>query len=92
MSSTNLAIKVLLIRNPVLLQVRGMILAHVMFKRVAVGLLRWLPSRLLSTWVEVVREVLAIGVPDLLERCEKSIRLEFFNKISRCLPILMASL
>ena len=75
MSGTDLAIKVLLIRNTVLLQICGVILAHVVLESLTVGVWRRLPFRLLSVRVEVVWEILAVGVPDLLKCREKTMRI-----------------
>lgn len=73
MSAADLAIEVLLVRKAVLVQVSGMVLAHVVLESLAVGVCRRLPSRLLCVRVEVIRQILAVGVPDLLIRwCENS--------------------
>ena len=73
-STSDLSIEVLLIRYTVLAQICCVVLAHVVLERVAVGFLRRLPSRLLGVWVEVVWEVLAVGVSDLLRNCVRKPR------------------
>lgn len=77
MRATHLAVQVLLGRCAVVMQIGRVVLAHVVFERFRVGI-RWrLPFGLLGVGVEVVREVFAVGVSDLLwrERCELTITL-----------------
>ena len=65
MSTPDLAVKILLGCHTITFERAGVVHGHVMLERVAVGVRRWLPSRLLCLGVEVVRQVLAVGVPDL---------------------------
>lgn len=72
MSGSDLAFQIRLLDDTVLAQICGMVLAHVMLESLTVRVRRRLPSRLLGVWVEIVREILAVGVSDLLrERYEK---------------------
>lgn len=66
MRGADFAVEILGIGHTVLLQIRGMVLTHVMFQRFAVGVCWWLPFGLLCAGVEVVWEVFAVGVTDLL--------------------------
>ena len=50
-----------------------MVLAHVVLERIAVGVWRWLPFALLGVCVEIVRQVLAVGVSNLLITLSKNI-------------------
>lgn len=43
-----------------------MVLAHVVLERLAVRVRGWLPFRLLGAGIEVVGQVFAVGVSDLL--------------------------
>ena len=66
MRRADFAVEILGVGHTILLQVGSVVLAHVMFQRFAVGICWWLPFRLLRARVEVVWEVFAVGVPDLL--------------------------
>ena len=66
MSASDLSIEILLVREPFLVQVRRMVLAHVVLERVAIGVWWWFPFALLGVCVEIVRQVLAVGVSNLL--------------------------
>lgn len=69
-------------------EVSRVILAHVVLQRLTVGLWRGLPSRLLGGGVEVVWQVLAVGVADLPacgqacglhgdEECQKRVKWQY---------------
>lgn len=72
-SASDLAIQILLVGELVLVQVGGVVLSHILFERLAVRVLRRLPSRLLGVRVEVVRQILAVGMPHLLIRIREKI-------------------
>lgn len=67
MCGPDLAIQIGLVGHAILSEVSGVVLAHIVFQSLAVCIRRRLPSRLFGARVEVVRKVLAVGVPDLLE-------------------------
>lgn len=71
MSAADLAFEFLL-DVEIRAQVGSVILAHVVLQRLAVGVLRRLPSRLFAAGVEVVRQVLAVGVANLPARGQSS--------------------
>lgn len=64
--SANLTAQVLLGGRAVVVQIGGVILAHVVLEGFRVGLCRRLPFRFFGAGVEVVRQVLAVGVADFL--------------------------
>lgn len=64
MGGTYLAFKILLL-DSVAGQIGCMVLTHVVFERLAVGLCRRLPSRLFGGRIEVVRQILAVAVAHL---------------------------
>jgi hypothetical protein len=64
--AADLAAQVLLRGGAVMVQIGRVVLAHVVFEGLRVGLWRRLPFRLLGAGVEVVGEVLAVGVADFL--------------------------
>lgn len=66
--ASNLALQALFSRSTVRAHVLGVVLTHVVFQRFAVRLRRWLPSRLLRVWVEVIRQVFAIRMSDFPAR------------------------
>ena len=70
MRATHLAAQVLLGRCAVVMQVGRVVLAHVVFEGLRVSAWRRLPLGLLGVGVEVVRQVLAVGVADLLREGE----------------------
>jgi hypothetical protein len=64
MGTSDFAFETLLRCSTVGSHIFSVVLAHVMFQRFAVGFGRRLPPRLLSAGIEVIRQVLAIGMAD----------------------------
>lgn len=84
-------------------EVSRVILAHVVLQRLTVGLWRGLPSRLLGGGVEVVWQVLAVGVADLPacgqacglhddEKCQKRMERQHEMRRYRCMMARYANL
>ena len=67
MCTSYLAVEVRLDRGTITSEVGRMVLAHVVLERLAVRLCWRLPFRFLGAGVEVVGEVFAVGMSDLLE-------------------------
>lgn len=72
MRSTDFAFQVLISRCPVPADVGSVILAHVVFQCLGVGVGGWFPAGFFCCGVEVVGEVFAVGVADLLRKFVKN--------------------